>query len=172
MAENSPSDLFRFDVPCDHTPEFQSSYELIFKSNIVYTDEKGIGHSFPNNLSEEGQNNYVSPSSENTIKAMEIANKMQGKKMDKVYSTVSKDFKALNLKPSCSIFYGKREKEVEGKKKGDPKELKEDNGLVSFLKLKGFVMIDNLFSKDIRSITTQQSSINIFPIAQDPVIYH
>ena len=103
---------------------------------------------------------------------MEIANKMQGKKMDKVYSTVSKDFKALNLKPSCSIFYGKREKEVEGKKKGDPKELKEDNGLVSFLKLKGFVMIDNLFSKDIRSITTQQSSINIFPISQDPVIYH
>lgn len=84
---------------------------------------------------------------------MEISNQMKGKKMEKVYSTFNKDFRALNMKPCLGIFYGTREKEIEVKK-GEPPVNKQDNGLVSFLKLKGFVMIDNLFSKDLSAITT------------------
>jgi hypothetical protein len=47
----------------------------------------------------DGHNNVVTISPEQTKIAMEIANGMKGKRMDKQVNSLTKDFRSLNAKP-------------------------------------------------------------------------
>ena len=89
---------FKFEVGCDHTPEFQTSYELIFKSNLLFTDDSGLGHSFPSSLNgaEEAHNNVVPDSAERTTQVMQVANNMGNRRMVKLENSFGKDFKSMN----------------------------------------------------------------------------
>lgn len=54
---------FTFEIGCDHLPDFKTEYELIFKSNVVYANEQGIGHSYTSvitgGMAGDGHNNVV-----------------------------------------------------------------------------------------------------------------
>ena len=54
---------FKFEIACDHTPEFKQVYELVFKSNLMYMDNDGFGHSYTSEISGgaagNGHNNVV-----------------------------------------------------------------------------------------------------------------
>ena len=79
--EPKPRDRFKFEVGCDHTPEFKTAYELIYKSNILYQDANGYGHSYTSEITGgaagDGHNNVVTTSAEQTQFAMSLANNMQ-----------------------------------------------------------------------------------------------
>jgi len=42
-----------------------------------------------------------------------------------------------------------------------------DNGVLCFLKQKGNVLINNIFNLNYEEITSEQSSLNIYPISMD-----
>ena len=75
---------------------------MIYKSNLCYNDGDGHGHSFPSSitggLAGDGHNNVVTATSEQTAKAMEIANNMQGKSMQRTVNSLNKDFKTSSSK--------------------------------------------------------------------------
>ena len=62
---------FKFEVGCDQNPEFKTKYELIFKSNILYTDSEGFGHSYPSTITGgaagDGHNNLVTATVDQTF---------------------------------------------------------------------------------------------------------
>ena len=103
VKEEEEDKTFTFEVGCDHNPEFKSQYEIIYKANLCYTDEFGQGHSYTSKITGgaagDGHNNIVTSSAEMTMQAMRIANKMNGKKMEKTVNSLQKDFSALNQKP-------------------------------------------------------------------------
>lgn len=110
--KKQPINTFKFEVGCDHSPDFKTAYEMIFKSNLLYTDENGHGQSFPSmikgGLAGDGHNNIVTASCDLTYQAMTMANNMQKRNMTKVSNNLPNDTKCQMLKPSLSIFYGQR----------------------------------------------------------------
>ena len=73
-------ETFKFEVGCDHNPEFKTKYELIFKSNLCYHDSHGHGHSFTSLITGgaagDNHNNMVTSNVDQTYQAMAIANRM------------------------------------------------------------------------------------------------
>ena len=161
VKEPETINYFSFDINCDHASEFKTNYTMIFKTSSVYSDTEGKGHSFPSSITGgmagDGHNNVVTSAPEQTQKAMEITNKMAGKKNEKAVNSLGKDFKSLNQKPMFGLFTGSRVRLQKTKGKNEEPDEIEDNGLLCMVKQKGNVLIRNILTKDYESLYTEQS---------------
>lgn len=112
QQSKAESNLFKFEVGCEHTPEFKTAYEMVYKSNIMYTDSNGLGQSYNSEITGgaagSNHNNVVTSTVDQTYQAMAIANGMLNKNMTKVVSNLQKDIKGLIQKPQMAFFNGKR----------------------------------------------------------------
>ena len=76
---------------------------MVYKSNIMYTDQQGLGHSYNSEITGGAagshHNNVVTTTVDQTYQAMAIANNMINKNMAKVVSNMQKDIKSLIGKP-------------------------------------------------------------------------
>ena len=72
---------------------------MVYKSNLMYTDAHGFGHSYTSEITGgaagSNHNNVVTVAPDQTYQAMAIANNMMNKNMQKVASNMQRDIKSL-----------------------------------------------------------------------------
>lgn len=78
----------------------------------MYLDQDGFGHSYNSEITGgaagDGHNNVVTRTTDETYRAMVLANHMQNRHMSKMANYMQKDIKTYCQKPQVSFFFGHR----------------------------------------------------------------